>query len=377
MATLVGKKDPTGEDRKREEDKGKALAGSSTLNRLELTMANVSENERYKKICLDMQKAEMLFTELFLQKPGPEPKELILDLDATDDPLHGNQEGRFYHGYYHCYCYLPLYITCGESLLWEQLRPSNIDASKGSVAALEKIVSLLRNKWPDVRIIIRADSGFCRERIMAWCEDSANNVDYVLGLAKNKRLKRKTGKAMKKARRQYATTGESSRGYRQFGYCTLKSWRKRRRVIAKAEYIKDKENFRFVVTSLTHQEAPPQQLYEDWYCARGDMENRIKEQQLDLFADRTSTESMRGNQIRLWFSSVAYTLVQLLREYALVGTEMARAQCGTIREKLFKIGGRIKISVRKVWIHFSKSYPYKKLFSKIADNLKHLPSFET
>lgn len=377
LATVVGKKDPEGKDRKREEDKGKPLATSSTLNRLELTGEKVAEDERYKKICLDMEKGSLLFTNLFLQKPGPEPNTLILDLDATDDPLHGNQEGRFYHGYYKCYCYLPLYITCGESLLWAQLRPSNIDASAGSVAALVKIVTLIRNKWPGVRIIIRADSGFCRERIMAWCEDPSNKVDYILGLAKNERLKRKTGKAIKKSRRQYAATGQSSRVYRQFNYSTLKSWSKSRRVIAKAEYIKNKENYRFVVTSMTHQEVTPQQLYENWYCARGDMENRIKEQQLDMFADRTSTESMRSNQIRLWFSSLAYTLVQLLREYGLVGTEMARAQCGTIREKLFKIGGRIKISVRKVWIHFSKSYPYKELFTKIATNLKRLPSFGT
>lgn len=377
MATLVGKKDPTGEDRKREEDKGKALAGSSTLNRLELTAENVAEDERYKKICLDMEKGRLLFTNLFLQKPGPEPDTLILDLDATDNPLHGDQEGKFFHGYYGCYCYLPLYITCGESLLWAQLRPSNIDASTGSVAALKKIVSLIRSKWPGVRIIIRADSGFCRERIMAWCESPLNRVDYVLGLAKNERLKRRTKKAMKKARRQYVKTGEASRRYCNFKYSTLDSWSGNRRVVGKAEYIPGKENYRFVVTSLGYEEAPPQQLYEDWYCARGDMENRIKEQQLDMFADRTSTEFMRSNQIRLWFSSLAYTLVQLLREYALAGTEMARAQCGTIREKLFKIGGRIEISVRKVWIHFSKSYPYKELFMKISNNLKRMPAFET
>jgi len=373
LATLVGKADPMGLDRKRDADKGKPLAGAATLNRLELTADNVAEGERYKKIRLDMQKADLLLTNLFLQKPGPEPDTLILDLDATDDPLHGDQEGKFFHGYYRCYCYLPLYITCGESLLWAQLRPSNIDASAGSIEALGKIVPQIRDKWPDIRIVIRADSGFCREEIMAWCEKPANNVDYVLGLAKNERLKRKNHKAMKKARRLYLRTSAPARRYIHFKYSTLKTWSRSRRVIAKAEYIPGKENHRFVVTSLSSAEATPQALYEDWYCARGDMENRIKEQQLDLFADRTSTHLMRSNQIRLWFSSLAYTLIQLLREFALSGTPMAHAQCGTIREKLFKIGARIKISVRKIWIHFSESYPHQSLFSKIATKLKLLP----
>ena len=374
IATLAGKKDPTGKTRKRKEDKGKPLAGASTLNRLELTAEKVAKDERYKKIRLEMKKAEMLLTHLFLQKPiETKPEMLILDLDSTDDPLHGNQEDKFFHGYYGHYCYLPLYITCGESLLWAQLRPSNIDASAGSVEALEKIVPSIREKWPGVRIIIRADSGFCRESIMAWCED--NDVDYILGLAKNARLKRKTGKAIKKSRRIYATTGQPARVFRQFSYRTLESWSRRRRVVGKIEYIKDKENYRFVVTSLGFQEVAPQQLYEDWYCARGDMENRIKEQQLDMFADRTSTHHMRSNQIRLWFSSLAYTLVQLLREFALCNTEMACAQCGTIRSKLFKIGGRIEISVRKVWIHFSEAYPHQALFSKIVSRLKLLPDF--
>jgi len=375
LAVLVGKSDPTGQDRKHDEDKGKALAGRSTLNRVELTPRETPERERYKKIWFDNEAGMLLFTRVFLQKTEQAPRMLILDLDATDDTLHGNQEGKFFHGYYGHYCYLPLYITCGESLLWAQLRQSNIDASAGSVEALKKVVGLIRRKWPAVRIVIRADSGFCREEIMAWCENPANGVDYVLGLAKNERLKRRTKKAMKKARRQYVKTGEASRRYCNFTYCTLKSWSRKRRVVGKAEYIPGKENYRFVVTSLSYEEAPPPQLYEKWYCARGDMENRIKEQQLDLFADRTSTELMRSNQIRLWFSSVAYCLMQLLREKGLRGTEMAKAQCGTIREKLLKIGARIVISVRKVWVHYSEAYPYKALFEEVVNNLRSAYNF--
>lgn len=375
LAVLAGKKDPTGEDRKREEDKGKALAGRSTLNRLELTPEQAPENERYKKIWFDMEAGMLLFTRLFLQQTEREPQMLILDLDATDDPLHGRQEERFFHGYYGCYCYLPLYIVCGESLLWAQLRPSNIDASAGSVDALRKVVALIRGKWPGVRIIIRADSGFCREEIMAWCENPLNRVDYVLGLAKNERLKKKATKAMKKARRRYAKTGKASRQYCNFTYSTLESWSRKRRVVGKAEYIPGKENHRFVVTSLSYEQAPPKQLYEDWYCARGDMENRIKEQQLDLFADRTSTEHIRSNQIRLWFSSVAYCLMQLLREKGLRGTRMAKAQCHTIREKLFKIGARVVITVRKVWVHYSEAYPYKALFERVMNNLRSAYDF--
>lgn len=242
IAVLVGKSDPTGEDRKRDEDKGKALAGRSTLNRLELTPEAEPEKERYKKIWFDTEAGMLLFTRLFLQKTDQAPRMLILDLDATDDPLHGDQEGKFFHGYYGHYCYLPLYIFCGESLLWAQLRRSNIDASAGSVEALKKVVGLIRREWPGVRIIIRADSGFCREEIMAWCESPLVVVDYVLGLAKNERLKRRAKKAMKKARRQYVKTEKASRRYCNFTYSTLESWTRKRRVVGKAEYIPGKEN---------------------------------------------------------------------------------------------------------------------------------------
>ena len=374
IALLVGKEDPTGEDRRREEDRGKALAGKATLNRLELRPAAADAGERYKKIAFDPEAGMLLFTRLFLQSRTQTPSALILDLDATDDPTHGHQEGRFFHGYYGCYCYLPLYVFCGESLLWAQLRPSNIDGSLGCVDVLKQIIAPIREKWPDVMIIVRGDSGFCRDDLMTWCD--GNTVDYILGMSKNVRLNRIVERAMKKAKRRYAVTGQASRVYRDFSYRTRKSWSRRRRVVGKAEYIPGKENQRFVVTSLSPDAAPARELYEQLYCARGDMENRIKEQQLDMFADRTSAETMRANQIRLWFSSVAYCLMQTLRELGLRGTAMAKAQCRTIREKLFKIGAQIVVSARKVWIHYSKAYPYRELFETVMRNLERYPCGE-
>jgi len=368
LALLVGKKDPTGAGRKRDADKGKALAGASTLNRLELTGAEVSAGERYKKISLDLEEGMLLFARLFLQEHETPPRRIVLDLDATDDELHGGQEGRFFHGYYGHYCYLPLYVFCDNALLWAELRPSNIDPAKGSVEALEKITGPIREKWPGVEIVIRADSGFCREYLMSWCEE--RGVCYALGMAKNSRLKSKVRRAMKNARRRYGKTGKASRAFCDFSYRTRKSWSKSRRVIGKAEYIPGKPNERFVVTNIPLQQFDARRLYEDFYCARGEMENRIKEQQLDMFADRTSTETMRGNRIRLWFSSLAYCLMRGLRRIGLRGTSMARAQCGTIRERLFKIGARIRITVRKVWISYSQSYPYQSLFKRIAYNLR-------
>lgn len=374
IALLVGKEDPTGADRRRRRDKGKALAGPATLNRLELRKATAPAAERYKKIAFDPEAGMLLFSQLFLQTRTETPSVLILDLDATDDPTHGHQEGRFFHGYYGCYCYLPLYIFCGESLLWAELRPSNIDGSLGGVDALKQIVEMIRGKWPDVMIIVRGDSGFCRDDLMTWCD--GNGVDYILGMSKNQRLNRIVERAMKKAKRRYAETGQASRAWRDFSYRTRKSWSRRRRVVGKAEYLPGKENQRFVVTSLPPAVARAQVLYEQLYCARGDMENRIKEQQLDMFADRTSAATMRANQIRLWFSSLAYCLMQTLREMGLRGTAMASAQCHTIREKLFKIGARIVVSARKVWIHYSRAYPYSELFETVMRNLRRYPCCE-
>jgi len=360
LAVLVEKSDPVGE----------VLAGKSTLNRLELTPATASAKARYKKIVADHAAVDRLFVEVFLAAHPQAPSQIILDLDATDDPLHGNQEGRFFHGYYGHHCYLPLYIFCGEFLLGGRLRPSNIDASAGSLEELQRIVKQIRAVWPEVRILVRGDSGFCREELMAWC--AAESVDYVLGLAKNERLKAQIKKELKKAKRQYHQTGRAARFFREFYYQTRKSWSQRRRVVAKAEHLEKGENPRFVVTSLVAEEWPTPALYEELYCARGEMENRIKEQ-LMLFADRTSTAYLRSNQLRLYFSSVAYVLLQMLRRVGLAGTELARAQCATIRLKLLKIGARIRISVRKVWVSLAGGYPYVALFRQVHEKLCAVP----
>ena len=346
------------------------LAGKSTLNRLELTPATATAKARYKKIVADHAAVDRLFVDVFLAAHPEAPQQIILDLDATDDPLHGNQEGRFFHGYYGHYCYLPLYIFCGEFLLGARLRPSNIDASAGSVEELQRIVKQIRAVWPKVRILVRADSGFCREELMVWCE--AEGVDYVLGLAKNERLRAAIQKELKKAERQYRKTKRAARIFKEFYYQTRKSWSERRRVVAKAEHLEKGENPRFVVTSLTVEEWSAPALYEQLYCGRGDMENRIKEQ-LMLFADRTSTAYLRSNQLRLYFSSVAYVLLQMLRRLGLEGTELAKAQCATIRLKLLKIGALIRISVRKVWVSLAGGYPYVALFRQVHETLCAMP----
>jgi Transposase DDE domain group 1 len=360
LAVLVEKSDPGGE----------LLAGKSTLNRLELTPQTANAKARYKKIVLDHAAVDRLFVDVFVAAHAEAPRQIILDLDATDDPLHGNQEGRFFHGYYGQYCYLPLYIFCGEFLLVARLRPSNIDASAGSVEELQRIVKQIRTVWPQVRIVVRGDSGFCREELMAWCE--AAGVDYLLGLAKNKRLQAHIKEELRQAKQQYQESGRAARIFKQFYYKTRKSWSQQRRVVAKAEHLEKGENPRFVVTSLTAEEWPASRLYEQLYCARGDMENRIKEQ-LMLFADRTSTAYLRSNQLRLYFSSVAYVLLQMLRHLGLQGTELAKAQCATIRLKLLKIGALIRISVRKVWVSLAGGYPYVALFQKVHETLCAVP----
>jgi DDE family transposase len=371
LATLVGKVDPTGAHRLRERDAGKALAGKSTLNRLELTTADASSASRYKKIVIDGTAVDRLFVNVFLHAFREVPRQIVLDLDATDDPLHGNQEGRFFHGFYGNYCYLPLYIFCGEFLLCARLRRSNIDASSGTVDELQRIVTQIRAAWPRVQIIIRADSGFAREEIMAWCEAQA--VDYVLGLAKNTRLKRALSKELREAKREHAQTGAPARVFKDFTYKTRKSWSRRRRVVGKAEYLSGGPNPRFVVTSILKEDTDARALYEDVYCARGDMENRIKEQQLGLFADRTSTATMRANQIRLWLSSVAYVLLHALRRLGLQGTTLARAQCHTIRLKLLKIGAQVRVTVRKIWVSLASGSPYATTFEQTYLNLLAVP----
>jgi hypothetical protein len=371
LATLVGKANPSGQDRLRARDRGKALAGKSTLNRLERTPAGADRDSRYKKITAHSRAMEDLFVELFLQAYEQPPEQIVLDLDATDNPLYGEQSGRFFHGYYQSYCYLPLYIFCGEHLLCAKLRPADIDASAGSVKQLDRIVSRIRRSWAQVRIILRGDSGFCRESIMSWCEH--NGVDYILGLATNARLKREVTGALERAKRQFEQTQQASRVFVEFQYQTLDSWSRARRVVAKAEYLAKGENPRFVTTSIASEELAAAVLYEQHYCARGDMENRIKEQQLYLFARRTSCATMRANQLRLWFSAVAYTLLVGLRRLGLRGTELAQAQCSTIRLKLLKIGALVRVTIRKVWISLSESFPYRDLFVRVYRNLVNTP----
>ena len=366
FALLAGKADPSGAARRCAKDCGKAMAGKSTLNRLELSPSDADPSARYKKIVMNEAAMDALLVDLFLQAHAKPPEQIVLDLDATDDPLHGNQEGRFFHGYYGQYCYLPLYIFAGEFLLCARLRSSNIDACAGSVEELARIVSQIRTKWPTVPIVLRADSGFCRESIMAWCE--GNGVDFVFGLAKNDRLVKAIGRELHEAGSEWEQTGRAARRFREPAYRTRKTWSRTRRVVGKAEYL-GKANPRFVVTSMGGTRMDARTLYEDFYCAQGEMENRIKEQQLCLFADRTSTSQMRSNRLRLYLSSFAYCLMQSLRRLGLAGTEMAKAPCGTIRLKLLKVGAQIKITVRKVWLHLSAGHPCAELFGMVYRNL--------
>ena len=370
LAVLAEKEDPTGESRVRERDQGKALAGKSTLNRLELTGEGVSEEERYKKIVMDEAAVDRMLVKVFLAAHGEPPPEIVLDLDAPDDPVHGNQEGRFFHGYYGHYCYLPLYLFCGEHLLGARLRPSNIDASAGCLEEVQRVVTAIRQTWPEVPITLRGDSGFCREELMACCE--AHQVDYLLGLAKNERLKAEIAPELEQAAAEYAATGKPTRRFREFLYQTRESWSRARRVVAKAEHLEKGSNPRFVVTSLAAEAWAARCLYEELYCARGEMENRIKEQ-LMLFSDRTSTAFLRSNQIRLYFSSVAYVLMEALRRLGLKQTELAAAQASTIRLKRLKIGALIRITGRRVWLSLAGGYPYVDLFRQVYAQLRLLP----
>jgi hypothetical protein len=344
------------------------LAGKSTLNRMEL---GAGTKDRYKKITFWKDAMDDLLVKLFLESYENAPAEIILDVDTTDLPLHGKQEGRFFHGYYDNYCYLPLYIFCGEQVLCARLREANHDAAFGSLQEIQRIVAQIRASWPAVKIILRGDSGFCRNALMSWCE--SQGVDFVLGLARNQKLRRIIGADMHEATAQWKETGKPARVFSEFGYQTKKTkkggWDRERRVIAKAEHIDGKENPRFVVTSLRSEELTAQPLYEELYCARGDMENRIKEQ-FSLFADRVSTETMRGNQMRLYLSTMAYVLMSGLRRMGLKATELAEAQVSTIRTKLLKIGAQIRVTVRKVWVSMASSYPWQNLYQQVWSNLR-------
>ena len=334
------------------------LAGKSTLNRLELSRP---EPTRYARLAADTVAIEALFVDLFLDAHARAPKQITLDLDATDDPLHGHQEGRFFHGYYDCYCYLPLYVFCGRHLLAAKLRRSNIDAAAGAVEEVARIVRRIRARWPRVRILLRADGGFAREALMVWCE--ANRVDFLFGLARNARLVEEIAAEMTAARAEAEATGKPARRFRDFTWSTLDSWSRTRRVVGKAEWTQGEANPRFVVTSLAPAEADARHLYEAIYCARGEMENRIKECQLDLFADRTSAATMRANQLRLWFASAAYVLLCALRRIGLAHTEFATATCATIRLKLLKIGALVRVSVRRIHIAMASACPSQHAFA--------------
>ena len=355
LALLAGKPEPAA-----------LLAGKSTLNRLELTPAS-SSGDRYHKITYSAEALDHLLVEVFLEAHPQPPHEIVLDLDVTDTPLHGEQEARFFHGYYGHYCYLPLYIFCGEHLLCARQRASNQDASAGALEEVERIVAQIRQAWPEVQITLRADSGFCREALMAWCEVHA--VDYVFGLARNERLQAAIADAMAAAQAEHQRTQQAARVFAEFSYQTHHSWSRARRVVAKAEYLDKGENPRFVVTSLPAEAWPARPLYEQLYCARGDMENCIKEQ-LSLFADRMSTESLRANQLRLYLSSFAYVLLHALRRLGLAGTEWARAQVSTIRLRLLKIAAEVRLSARRIWIRYPRAYPWKALFAAACSALR-------
>jgi hypothetical protein len=355
LRVLAGKAEPDKE----------ALAGKSTLNRMELGDGTPN---RYKKITFWREAIDDLLVDMFLEAHASAPGQIVLDIDTTDFAIHGQQEGRFYHGYYDPYCYLPLYVFAGEHVLCARLRPSNIDASAGSRKEIERIVGHMRARWPKVKIVLRGDSGFCREELLAWCE--AHQVDYVFGMARNAVLEKIVVEALEQARQQWQETQQPARVFQEFEHETVSgTWSRRRRVVAKAEHIDGKSNPRFVVTSIGAETWAAQPLYEDLYCARGDIENRIKEQFM-LFADRVSAASMRGNQLRRYLSVMAYSLVCGLRRLGLQGTQLAQAQISTIRLRLLKIGAQIRVTIRKVWVQMSSSFPLQGLFTQAVRQLR-------
>ncbi len=357
MAVLAGKLAARRED-------CAPVAGKSTLNRLELSRLQPT---RYHRISHNPIAIKRLLVELFVDAHERPPQQIILDLDATDDPVHGEQEGRFFHGYYDCYCYLPLYVFCGRHLLAAKLRPASMDAAAGAAQEVARIVAQIRRRWPHVCILVRADSGFAREELMAWCE--ASGVDFLLGLQKNDRLIAEIASEIVQAEAKSRRTGKPARYFKDFRWTTRRSWSRERRVVGKAEFTEDEANPRFVVTSLKRAECKPKYLYEKLYCARGDMENRIKECQLDLYADRTSTATMRANQLRLWLASFAYVLLCAVRRIGLHHTPFANASCGTIRLKLLKIGALVRVSVRRIKIAMASSCPAAEVWGCAAVRL--------
>ena len=373
LASLCGKEDVLGEDRQRKEDKGKALAGKSTLNRLELTPADASADSRYKKIVARDGAIEDYFIDEWVRSLGPGTEEVVLDLDRTDDPVHGQQEGRFFHGYYDEYCYTPLYIFAGDWPVVAALHTGEEEHLDEVLRVLAKVVERARRKFPKLKFVVRGDSGFCRDALMTWCE--GNRVDYVLGLARNKVLERILRGTLRSAKSMLDfNKSPVERLFKDFRYRARKWGRRKRRVVGKAEVTKDGSNPRFVITSLDRESSPAKELYEQRYCGRGNMENRIKEQKLDLFAGRTSTGKLRANQLRLWLSTLAYLLMNQLRRVGLVGTTLADAACGTIRVRLFKIGALVHVTARRVWVKLSSAYPLRELFETAARRLQFAAS---
>jgi hypothetical protein len=373
LASICGKADPLGQNRLRDQDKGKALAGKSTLNRFELTPEDAGKQARYKKIAADFNALEDYFIDEWVSSLPKDTQQVILDLDRTNDSLYGNQEGRHYHGYYDEYCYTPLYIFCGSWPVVAALHTCESEHQEEIIRLVGKIVQRVRNQLPHVRVIARGDSGFCRDNLISFCENL--NVSYIFGLARNKVLERLLRGSLRSAKSMLDfNKSQSERVFKDFRY-RAKSWAPhKRRVVGKAEWTTEGSNPRFVVTNLSIDEWPAQSLYEDLYCARGDMENRIKEQKLDLFSDRTSTATLRANQLRLWFSTIAYMLVEKLRQVGLAGTQFSEATCGTIRLRLFKIGAVVRVTARRVWVCLSSAFPLQELFAQIASRLAALPS---
>jgi hypothetical protein len=376
LAVCADKSDPLGLDRIHPQDQGKALASAPTLNRLEL---GTEKTTRCHKIEACPQKIEQTLLQMGVRCLPRDLEEVVLDLDAMGHILHGTQEGRFFSGYYGEYCYLPLYIFAGNIPLWAQLRTADQDAAAGVVEALIKVAAALRKRFPGVRIIVRGDSGFARPKLMDWCED--NGIFYCLGLPRNERLEVLLQPAMDSARARFCLIGGvATRVFKEFQYATLKTWRCQRRVIGKAEITSEGENPRFIVTNLLAKEfskkeserVEPANLYEDLYCARGQMENVLKQQVLDLEADRMSTHYLGSNQLRLWLSTFAYLLLERLRALTLQGTELAAATAGTIRLRLFKVAAIVRVSVRRVYVQMASSFPMQALYAQCLNRLKQI-----
>ena len=368
LAVAINKIDPSGQDRRRSCDVGQALASPATLNRLENTPSSLDAKRPDLKLVHHPEKFEALFVDLFLDAHETPPEQIILDFDATDDPIHGRQEGAFFHGYYDRYCYLPLYVFCGDFPLVAKLRTADRDGASGALEEAQRLVAHIHKRWPETRILLRADSGFARDALMAWCEDTPR-VDFLFGLARNNRLKEMVKADLDAAREESEETGRPARRLKELVYETLKSWTRPRRVVAKAEVLVDRDNPRFVVTSLPIVEASTERVYCELYCARGDMENRIKEQQLGLFADRTSAHRMRTNQLRLWFSTLACVVINEVRRIGLVGTDYARATALTLRARLFKIGALVRVSCRRIKLSISQTFPLQSLFTTALTRL--------